>query len=149
MNYISEKEFFKQDEKVRENILRWWKPQRGDICYHTTDQWMFICDSCKGSFIEYNNFPEYHKYLKSGCIPLLAEGQLIQFIEDTTQSKIDMSFYFESNDYHDGAVGYEFEFYRIYKGKIDVWGSGETVKIKEIDKLKAIWQLACKVANEI
>ena len=91
MEYISVEEFFEQDERARDKLLKWWMPQKGDICYHISDKWMFICNSYYPDYteqykdkdlIEYNNFSKYDTYYRNTCIPLLTEGQLREIIKE-------------------------------------------------------------------
>ena len=97
MEFIKVEEFNKQDKEVRNALLEWWIPQRGDSCYHIIDNWMFICDRYFEKYdtdnklikyIEYNNFPTYNTYYKEGNIPLLTMQQIIDFIEDKTNKKV-------------------------------------------------------------
>lgn len=133
MEYISAEEFLKQPEKVQKVFLEWWEINKNGY------------DLCKLD-IPYFNPPTYRidilkNIVSLGVItPLFTEGQLRQFIEGKTKCKIDVEWY--NSDNLKGCNGYTISFWdKLFN---------EIYRYEDLGKdlLKALWQVACKIASE-
>lgn len=133
MEYISAEEFLKQPEEVQKVFLDWWEPSVGDLY------------SCKNKI----GFPHSVKrseddliiavgsYIweeKSECIPLLTEGQLRKFIEDKTDSKVEIM-YLKNG-------------YSIRLSKNNPENINKTYSRLGDNLLQAYWKVALEVAKE-
>ncbi|MBN3371737.1 hypothetical protein CF068_18380 [Clostridium botulinum] len=136
MNYISAEDFFKQPKGIQEILRKWWQPQMYDLFFRD-----FRSD--KDTYVNgiYKSCIQDNETLKNATkdntfLPLLIEGQLIQFIEDKTE---------------DGLL--------IITPTINMQTTIQTFKKDGyIDKdygdnlgydlLHALWQVACKIAQE-
>lgn len=155
-NYVKPEEYKKQSNKVQERFMNWWQPKILDrIIYIGKSEQLTESYEPVETYIEDINYIEEENKIeiaaqhwevefKEEFIPLFQVHQLIDFIQDITQSKFDMRFYFEDNK----IVGYEFNFYKIYDDNVLSSEKHETIIIKEIDKFKAFWKLACKIAEK-
>ena len=91
MEYICAEEFLKQDKKVQEVFMDWWKPSIGDLVFDKRYLNSVInCLECrsKASIVSKN---------KDVCYALLTESQLRQFIEDKMKCKINIENYNNSD----------------------------------------------------
>lgn len=128
MNFIEAEEFLKQDKRVQKVFLDWWKPNIGDLIVY---KYLFKCvDEVQGTTIRALS-DTYHIF-KNECVPLFAEGQLRQFIEDKT--------------------GYKATLVQSNSLPVEIWLSvGKNIKrISSIDKfdvLQAYWKVACEIAK--
>ncbi|MDU4951335.1 MAG: hypothetical protein E6X21_03240 [Clostridium sp.] len=128
--FISSEEFLKQSKKVQETFKTWWKPSYGD--FYIWDMTGFghthiASKSEKGLIlpIKSNVWDE-----KKICIPLFRIDQLIEFIEDKTDGKIDIEW--------GGINGYS----------INIAFKNGWVNTYEDDLLKALWKVALKIVKE-
>lgn len=121
MEYISAEEFLKQDKKVQEVFLNWWKPSIGsyDIVQHIRTGEISLARYCQD-------------FYESGFVPLLTEGQLRKFIEDKTLSKITMLYMFSGG-------------YDLILNYLD---SDETYINLGCNLLQAYWKVVCEIANK-
>ncbi|ENK0837106.1 hypothetical protein AB2Z22_000412 [Clostridium botulinum] len=121
MNYISEKEFRSQTEKVQNNLIEWW---------NSIPKNKRIYDL---AIIKNSDMAEIVWYYPSGVwkdlIPLLQMHQLIDFIEEKTNEKFKLDY--------DVRNGYNICFYN----RDDIW----TYKH---DLLQALWKATIKIAEE-
>ncbi|WP_461614355.1 hypothetical protein [Clostridium sp. Marseille-QA1073] len=82
MSYIPAEEFLKQSEKVQRELLEWWQPQIGDL---TTSKYPMEI-----SFVKSQRDIEALKYYKGKpFLPLLQIHQLIKFLEDKINCKVE------------------------------------------------------------
>ena len=124
MQYISEEEFLKQSEKVRNNIIDWWQPEVGDLVYDKIN--------IVGVIVPVLCIGDYKSNLdKSKIIPLLTEGKLRQYIEDKTKGRA--FFLFSNND------GYTI--------KIDTFNGILKVDNLGFNIFKAYWKVVCEIAE--
>ncbi|MBD5589255.1 hypothetical protein [Clostridium botulinum] len=136
MNYISAEEFLKQPKEVQEVLINWWQPEFGDLFledYWDIDSIINIVGCVpinKKHFEDYDGKTHYKTDL---VIPLLTEGQLIQFIESKTNRKIEIYL----NVYH--------QYHFSLVSESEEFGIYET---RESNLLQALWQVACKIAQE-
>lgn len=139
MEFISTEEFLKQDKKIQKVFIDWWKPQLFDLyifdkriieIVRTSDENMIL--PCKS-----NNIWEEKKH----CIPLFTEGQLREFIEDKTNSKIDMMFF---------KKGYDIELFSTGKLQDEFEAISAEYEFEELpcDLLQAYWKVALEIAKE-
>lgn len=126
MEYISAEEFLKQPKEVQEVFWNWWIPSKGDINYSPVRNGIEVVEIENNSVQRRNN----------GYIPLLTEGQLRQFIEDKTDSKIIVHPSLEDK-YHVG--------FNKYCGERE---SGDYSGIVYCDDLlQAYWRVAVQIAS--
>lgn len=90
MKYITVKQFEIADKKVQEAIMKWWKPEHGDLFAELIDSGLErkACILCKDRLDTANNNKIY---------PLLTLGQLIDFIEHYFDGKLEYSMVFSSS----------------------------------------------------
>ncbi|HCL4447090.1 TPA: hypothetical protein N2D16_002695 [Clostridium botulinum] len=136
MNYISAEEFLKQPKETQEVLREWWRPQMYDLFFRDF----------------HNNKNTYLNGIYKGCIqddetaknatkdktflPLLTEGHLIQLIEEKTEKGLliitpttNMQTVIQSFK-KDGYIDKDY---------------GDNLGY---DLLQALWQVACKIAQE-
>lgn len=122
MEYITAEQFLEQSKEVQETFIDWWKPGIGDLFkYKEKDEHDCIEVEC----IQSKN--RLRTITFAEVIPLLTEGQLRQFIEDKTRTKIDIEFY---------TTGYE------------IFASSDEYHIRTDNLFQAYWQVAIKIASE-
>jgi hypothetical protein len=135
MEFISAEEFLKQPEEVQKVLKDWWKPEIGDLytfsgkdINNDKQAWAI------GSELE----AEICRKAKGIKIPLLAEGQLRQFIEDKTE----------------GRVGSEYSLngYTIYLwGELTTENDANSIddywETERIDLMSSYWDVACEIAE--
>lgn len=164
MEFISANEFLKQDEKVQEVLIEWWKPKFGDLA------------SCKGIASHNENYKQVEDYCivkryskedenskyedmygislynifqldstsvkdywidfknKFDVIPLFTEGQLRKFIEDKTNCHIEIIV---------GISGYVF----VLRSK-ETLKEEKRISVLKRDLLQAYWKVAIQIAKE-
>lgn len=140
MEYITAEEFLKQPEKVQKVFLEWWKPNKQDFVRVVDNEDEIIIGYNKPPFYTTISFKDnrFRTTYKEMMIPLFTEGQLRKFIEDKTGNKFDT---INGLDYE-----FRFQFYR-YIDK-DNYFFVEEIKIRSEQYIKALWELACKIASE-
>lgn len=137
-NFISAEEFLKQNKKVQETLIKWWKPQTGDLIYNTI---FLVINYLDENYKEVSK--TYKEFLIETNIPLLQMHQLIDFIEETT--KKDLSHWRDIDDD-------EFTIYLTNK-KLDGEYGGYTIinqqEFKEmgLNLLDALWQVVIKIVE--
>ncbi|MDU1602504.1 MAG: hypothetical protein E6845_06025 [Clostridium sp.] len=136
MEFISANEFLKQDEKVRQMFLDWWKPSVGDLFSWIKNNYEYENDLRKLECCNSDNIVEMTKSFKGinegDRIPLLTEGQLRKFIEDKTAMGTVNVDYFEGYRIKINISMHKFQFYK-YLGN---------------DLLKAYWKVAIQIAEQ-
>lgn len=125
MEFIKLEQFMSQDDKVIEELKKWWKPKRYDLYIDNNDLSLVECMDYTKADIYYS--ARNNMSYKEDMIPLLTEGQLRKFIEYKTKNKIDI-------DYYDS------EGYTITGTK--EWDTHER------NLLKAYWKVAIQIAKE-
>lgn len=141
MNYIDAETFLKQSKEVQKVLTDWWKPEMYDLFFRNfTNANGFLKGIYKGCIQDFE--------MRTGAIrdntflPLLSETQLRHFIEDKTSKKVWVS---HNPDYQEGH-SIIIQLVNDYK---------ETMKkhlefaIITDDLLKAYWEVACKIAQEV
>ena len=132
MKFISVEEFLKQDEKVQETFINWWKPDIGDLFkYKETDEHDCIEVEC----IQSKNRLRTISFAE--VIPLLTEGQLRKFIEDKTGG-------IENIEYFIGIGEYDIKTMPLVDGiyEHDIYEDlGD-------DLLQAYWKVAVEIASK-
>lgn len=131
MEFISAEEFLKQDKKVQEVFIDWWKPSVGDLyAWNYSDESendLHKLQACTSELI--TELTNDNKGINGGDrIPLLTEGQLRRFIEDKTNSFIE-----------------NINFRCFYWFKMS---NGRKYDTLEKELLPAYWQVAIQVAKE-
>ncbi|NFJ84010.1 hypothetical protein FDA84_15090 [Clostridium botulinum] len=131
MNFISTEEFLKQPKKVQNIFKNWWKPQAGDLVHDKINIVGVIVPAlCIG---------DYKSNLdKNKVTPLLQMHQLIGFIEDKTESIVQVSYCFKEND----ATKRGYMLHLMGDG-----GANSHYKNLGEDLLQAYWQIACRIAE--
>lgn len=124
MKYISKEEFLKQPKEVQEVFIGWWKPSFGDLWYcqeRRFEERLGVVNFNTGAIDKYS------------CTPLFTLQQLIDFIEEKTGGRVEITM---------GALeGY----YCTVKDR-DTGDGIMSMHSKVL--LKGMWQLTCKVAEE-
>lgn len=138
MEFISAEEFLKQDKKVQEVFIDWWKPSVGDLyAWNYSDESendLHKLQACTSELI--TELTNDNKGINGGDrIPLLTEGQLRKFIEDKTGNRM-------LPDYNDDE-GYSVWLY-CEEGEL----KNKYRKLGE-DLLQAYWQVAAQIAKEV
>ncbi|MFR8044291.1 hypothetical protein [Clostridium butyricum] len=130
MEFISANEFLKQDEKVRQMFLDWWKPSVGDLFSWIKNNYEYENDLRKLECCNSDNIVKMTKSFKGinegDRIPLLTEGQLRKFIEDNTYCKLNI-----------GTIG---NIIKIYEKELDI--------PFQTDLLQAYWKVAIQIAEQ-
>lgn len=119
MNFISAEEFLKQSEKVQNKLIEWWEPQIGDILVNKNNNINSTIEVINDEIIA----GKVYEVKNKPFIPLLQTHQLIQFIEDEINKKIEIHHY---------SGGYEI---------LDNDDLGN-------DLLQALWQVTIQIAEE-
>lgn len=132
MEFISAEQFLKQPKAVQKVFLNCWKPSNGDL---------YSLDECNYASLVKRfeddcilNESSYMWIEKSKCIPLLTQGQLIQFIENHR-------YCIDIESYHDYQVTLN---KRIGEGKLVI-----EKRISSTHLLDLIFEMALYVALEI
>ncbi|NHI47996.1 hypothetical protein FDE94_08960 [Clostridium botulinum] len=127
MNFISIEEFLKQSKKVQSVLLEWWNsiPKNKRIYDLATYK--------DKKMVEIVWF--YPSKTWKDLIPLLQMHQLIQFIEDKTNTKYDIIYSNGKN-----------QFINFYNMNVDE--DKPIYKINEHNLLQALWQVTIKIAEE-
>ncbi|HDK7194842.1 TPA: hypothetical protein PTV74_003149 [Clostridium botulinum] len=139
MNYISPEEFLKQSEEVQKILVEYITPKEGDLLFYEDELYMNELDNHYYIMTIGKNDCLYMKQLgKTQVIPLLQIHHLIQFIEEKTKGKLEISFHYSS--------------YRIWSHELDnnFICTGKYYFFDKLGKnlLQALWQVACKIAQE-
>lgn len=134
MEFITAEQFLKEDKKVQEVFIDWWKPSTGDLFKEGKGKYALY----KAVYISPNNIgdtnvfcalSEDRFYKKEKVVPLFTEGQLREFIEDIT-----------------GAKYIELEHY--LKTGYDIYTENMLFEDLGNDLLQAYWKVAVKIAKE-
>jgi len=137
-NFIIAEQFLKQNDKVQKTFLDWWKPRFGDIftTKKINDEIDIIVDTTNFYIFSLNaNFVNAGTTAvenKLEPFPLLQMHQLINFIED--------------KGYIWNKRGVYLDVDYILNGK---YIGGYSVKLDNHSLLQALWQVACKIAEDI
>lgn len=147
MEFINAEEFLNQPKEIQKVFMEWWQPSIGDLYACTNNGVLKVIDvdvlseyetegSLKNTIHCFNSIYDY-------IIPLLTEGQLRKFIEDKTNSTIDITrtFLKEGNKYN-----FDFELWIVVENRIKYNGSFEYDM--ENNLLQAYWKVACEMAKE-
>ena len=133
MEFITAEQFLEQPKEVQKVFIDWWNPSIGDLYLNTPgnredfEQIVEVIYSQELANDAYNNKNCNMKESRGDYFPLLTEGQLRQFIEDKTRTKIDIEFY---------TTGYE------------IFASSDEYHIRTDNLFQAYWQVAIKIASE-
>ncbi|WP_321994394.1 hypothetical protein [Clostridium butyricum] len=142
MEFISANEFLKQDEKVRQMFLDWWKPSVGDLFSWIKNNYEYENDLRKLECCNSDNIVEMTKSFKGinegDRIPLLTEGQLRKFIEDKTEGKVE----FYPDAYHGER------YYTIMIRDSGCGGDDPEFEVDADDVLQAYWKVAIQIAEQ-
>ncbi|MGG7196691.1 hypothetical protein [Clostridium butyricum] len=142
MEFISANEFLKQDEKVRQMFLDWWKPSVGDLFSWIKNNYEYENDLRKLECCNSDNIVEMTKSFKGinegDRIPLLTEGQLRKFIEDKTEGKVE----FYPDVYHGER------YYTIMIRDSGCGGDDPEFEVDADDVLQAYWKVAIQIAEQ-
>lgn len=141
MEFISAEEFLKQDKKVQEVFIDWWKPSIGDLyAWNYSDESendLHKLQACTSELVV--ELTNDNKGIDEGDrIPLLTEGQLRKFIEDKTGGKVE--FY---PDVYSGR-----RYYTIIIRETGCGGDDPTFEPYADDVLQAYWKVAVRIAKE-
>lgn len=117
MENITAEQFLEQPKEVQKIFLDWFE--------NNADSYDLVCTDTKIKYISFYGDLEFEE--KADYVPLLTEGQLRQFIEDKTRTKIDIEFY---------TTGYE------------IFASSDEYHIRTDNLFQAYWQVAIKIASE-
>ncbi|EKS4345024.1 hypothetical protein [Clostridium sp. CTA-6] len=130
MNYISAEEFLKQPNEIQKVLINWWNDNLSEGFLYTYNSYK----TCLMIFKQNENMNN----VQGGIIPIFQLYQLIQFIEEKTKGKLEISFHYGS--------------YRIWSHELDnnFICTGKYYFFDKLGKnlLQALWQVACKIAQE-
>ena len=147
MEFITTEQFLKEDKKVQEVFIDWWKPSMGDLyAWNYSDESendLHKLQACTSKLV--TELTNDNKGINEGDrIPLLTEGQLRKFIEDKTKS------YFSCEIINPlvNEEGFRFVF-EFYSGKEFKYNEKLRKEIYAIDLLQAYWQVAVQMAKNI
>lgn len=133
MEFITAEQFLEQSKEVQKVFWEQWKPSIGDL---VSIKDMFGIPHISCILSEDEETLVRNSYKEQRCIPLLTAGPLIQFIEDKTGLKINISPSLEGKYY----IGYD-----KYANNED----GDLCRLVYVDKiLDGLWLVALKVAKE-
>lgn len=121
MDFISMIEFKKQSEKIQKVLKRWWFEN-----YHSNLELEIF----------WSRDYSIDRSLGENYFTLLAEGPLRKFIEEKTDSKVQI--------YYDGDCGYTLDIGYKDSFKEEHWGTYEKLGN---DLLQTYWKVACKIAE--
>ena len=139
MEYISAEEFLKQSKEVQKVLIDWYKPSEFDLyCFRNKKEDNFKVHRVTEVDIEDNPYFLENQlwFSKEKIIPLFTEEQLRKFIEDKTNSIIDIQ--------HEVEEGYCFYLFR----------KSTDILIQKYEEnlghnlLKAYWKVACILIDE-
>lgn len=132
-NYIDAKTFLEQSEKVQRVFMEWWieRIKIGDL-FNYGDLIRCIQGEYKIKDI---------KDKKERYIPLLQLHQLIDFIEEKTNTKTEICFLFEDEAYRENIIGYCIYFYN------DETGVNRWYNVESKSKIECLWKTACKIVE--
>ena len=124
MKYISAEQFQEQPKKVQKVLLKWWKPSIGDLCWYKKSEFVSMVDiDCNDEATK--NLILFFK------IPLFTEGHLREFIQYTTEYRIEIS----NKDYYKVSISKDGPDFR------------ECHVETSTDIVQAYWKVACKIAD--
>lgn len=86
MKYISSEQFLEQPKEVQKVLLDWWKPSEYDLYQDISIKTIHSVMPRQNRKDIWNNLKE-----ENAIIPLLTEGQLREFIEDKTETLLDVT----------------------------------------------------------
>ena len=126
-NFISAEEFLKQSEKVQNVLIEWWNPQIGDITTGKTESIVVIQQP--------RDIEAVKIYKGKMVTPLLQIHQLLNFIEDKTNSKVELDTFKKS--------GYELYLHCVEFGEREY--KYEPFRDLGFDLLEALWQVVIQI----
>lgn len=141
MEFISAEEFLKQDDKVQEVFVNWWKPQLFDVYAYKKENKPHRVTDTDLEEVKENDFLS----CKNTGFPLLTEGQLRKFIEDKTNCKMSCDI---------GEYGYQITLYKFNEGnrgeehEVDYYRHFSPMDLNTCNLLQAYWQVAVQIAKE-
>ena len=145
MKYITAKQFLEQPESVQKVFIDWWEPDIGDSVFDKRHNQIAIViyrvvNAIKKWFDIYLLKSKRSIVDHEDLIPLLTMQQLIDFVEDKKDCIIDLN-----------SARHTIAGARTYIRLYDIVGNYKQQYIieNEIDKLAALWQVACKIALEV
>lgn len=153
MDFISAEEFLKQDEKVRQMFLGWWKPSVGDLYKWISNSTFEDVQVLNKSAIDTFKYDEFINF-KKDCIPLLTEGQLRKFIEnkylELNMSKVNIELEYYSQRFIDNnhtsqkEQGYYIQILDSESECACIDGFNDLGN----DLLQAYWKVALEIAKQ-
>jgi len=135
MAYVLAKQFMSETKEIQKSSISWWKPQIGDL-YCDLNAFGIGNISCiltadELEVIETDKILNYF-------VPLFQIHQLIKFIEDKTECKIEMDYYEEGVSIYLNSLG---------KDGLSHYKFGPFENLG-FDLLKALWEVACKIVSQ-
>lgn len=145
MEYISAEEFLKQPIEVQKVFNDWWEPQKSDLVVErrgvnrTPPYLVWKCEKEGEETFIYGINSRFTCYEKESLVLLLTEGKLRQFIEEKTDSHVDIAYYaYKDNGYR----GYTIELW-----KYSPYECIKQFKDLEGDLFQAYWKVALEIAK--
>lgn len=141
MKYITAEQFLGQPESVQKELMCFWIPGESDLIGHFKHSDLF---DLLPNIMENHNFDyssESLRFKKEYCverqiyIPLFAEGQLREFIEQKTNGLINI----------ETSISGEKKCYRI-RVKLNNKPYLATEDVESGSLIEAYWKLACNIA---
>lgn len=135
MEFIKAEEFLGQPVEVQRIFNDWWAPEENDLYFDEADKTVVECFNyeCEGIYYSHRNNMSYREEMN----PLLAEGQLRQFIEDKTKFPIQ-----QIKEDWGGTYNIITAYDSVTDGK-----DYRRFEINETNLLQAYWKVAIEIAK--
>lgn len=134
MKHISAEQFNQADRKVKDSLYSWWEKNIniGDL---------FESNITYGLGVVYDTEEQSIPAILGNTTPLLTVGQMIEFIEDITNGKVDIV---SGTDAIGGLSYYMVEVYEINSTRCI-----ETIAFKgDVDLTQALWKMCNAICNK-
>lgn len=143
MEFIAAKQFLKQSKEIQDVFIKWWKPSFGDVfaTKKVYDEIDVIIDVFADKIWGMNQTfkGNIYDFVDSELepIPLFTEGQLRQFIEDMTKTKVQL--------YYNGDEGYSIEVGYKDSLKEEIYDYYDNLGH---NALQAYWRVAIQICKD-
>lgn len=132
MEFISAEEFLRHPKEVQEVFIKWWNPSIGDLycnLYNGQQDNILVVNNVQLEF-----FKTFSNDIKKYGVLLFTEGQLRKFIEDKTNSKLEV-LYLQTG-------------YSIRLSRNNPEDRNRIERKLSNNLIQAYWKVACEIAKE-
>ncbi|HID0768000.1 TPA: hypothetical protein ACXDAZ_002529 [Clostridium botulinum] len=150
MNYINAEEFLKCSKEVRDIFINWWQPEFGDLFledYWDIDSIINIVGCVPINKKHFEDYEGKTHYKTDLVLPLLAEGQLRQFIENNSGME-DTTIDIVINGYNDIEEKREYTLTIYGYNNQEGFTDSKQYDVTGENLLQVYWQVACQIAQE-